>query len=116
MNMNSKTRFPLAGASLIFIASVHTVMGVALLAAGDQDTELSFWFTLFGVVGVGLGLAMIDLERARGFVPAPVLGTLALVTACGLIYQPLSGFVTLLVPVGVGAFGWWRARNALVAA
>ncbi|MBW0275240.1 hypothetical protein ATM97_08815 [Nocardia sp. MH4] len=110
MNMNSRTRFPLAGAALVFIATVHTIMGVALLAAGDQGTELSFWFTLFGVVGIGLGLAMIELERARGFVPVPVLAALAVTTVAGLAYMPLSGFLTLLVPLGVGALGWWHGR------
>ncbi|MEV6213172.1 DUF6463 family protein [Nocardia sp. NPDC051833] len=108
--MNSRTRFPLAGAALVVIATVHTIMGVALLVAGDQDTELSFWFTLFGVLGIGLGLAMIELERVRGFVPGSVLLALAVTTIAGLVYMPLSGFVTLLVPLGVGALGWWRGR------
>lgn len=94
----------------MFIATVHTIMGVVLLAAGDQDTELSFWFTLFGVVGIGLGLAMIELERARGVVPGPVLLALAVTTVAGLVYMPLSGFLTMLVPLGVGALGWWRGR------
>ncbi|MET9215751.1 MULTISPECIES: DUF6463 family protein [unclassified Nocardia] len=111
--MNSRTRFPLAGAALVFIATVHTIMGVALLAAGDQDAELSFWFTLFGVLGIGLGLAMIELERTRGFVPGPVLLTLAVTTVSGVVYMPLSGFLTLLVPLGVGALGWWRSRAAV---
>lgn len=110
MNMNSRTRFPLAGAAVVFIAAVHTVLGVADWVRGGQDSELSFWFTLFGVIGVGLGLAMIELERARGFVPAPVLAALAVTVGAGLAYMPLSGFLTLLVPLGVGVLGWWRAR------
>ncbi|WP_229739507.1 DUF6463 family protein [Nocardia rhizosphaerihabitans] len=108
--MNSKTRFPLAGAAVVFIATVHTIMGVALFAAGDQDTELSFWFTTFGVAAIGLGVAMIELERARGFVPGSVLVALAVTTVVGLAYMPVSGFLTLLVPLGVGALGWWRGR------
>lgn len=109
--MNSRTRFPVTGSALVFIATVHTIMGVVLLAASDQDTELSFWFTAFGVVGIGLGLAMIELERARGFVPGPVLVVLAVTVGFGLVFEPVSGFVTLLVPLGFGALGWWRARN-----
>ncbi|MEV6060499.1 DUF6463 family protein [Nocardia asteroides] len=108
--MNSKTRFPWAGAALVFIAAVHTIMGLVVWAGGDQDGELPFWFTLFGVVGIGLGLAMVELERARGFVPGPVLAALAVTTVAGLAYMPLSGFLTLLVPLGAGALGWWRAR------
>ncbi|MFD6222868.1 DUF6463 family protein [Nocardia asteroides] len=114
--MHSKTRFPLAGAALVVIAAVHTIMGLVVLAAGDQDTELSFWFTLFGVVGIGLGLAMIELERQRGFVPGTVLAALAVTTVAGLVYMPLSGFVTLLVPLGVGTVGWWRRRAPAAAA
>ncbi|WP_278264250.1 DUF6463 family protein [Nocardia sp. AG03] len=108
--MNSKTRFPVAGTALTFIATVHTIMGVVLLAVSDQDTELSFWFTAFGVLGIGLGLAMIELERVRGVVPGPVLIALAAVTVFGLVFEPVSGFVTLLIPLGAGALGWWRAR------
>ncbi|MFE6921238.1 DUF6463 family protein [Nocardia sp. NPDC057663] len=114
--MNSRTSFPLAGAAVVFIAAVHTIMGVVLLAAGDQDTELSFWFTTFGVVGIGLGVAMIELERARGFVPASVLVALAVTTVVGLVYMPVSGFLTLLVPLAVGAAGWWRGRIPVSAA
>ncbi|APE35721.1 hypothetical protein BOX37_19195 [Nocardia mangyaensis] len=110
MNMNSKTRFPIAGAALTFIATVHTIMGVVLLSVSDQDIELSFWFTTFGVVGIGLGLAMIELERARGFVPGSVLIVLAVTVVFGLVFEPVSGFITLLVPLGAGALGWWRAR------
>ncbi|WP_336084007.1 DUF6463 family protein [Nocardia sp. SSK8] len=54
---------------------------------------------------------MIELERARGFVPGPVLVVLAVTVVFGLVFEPVSGFVTLLVPLGFGALSWWRARN-----
>ncbi len=116
MNMNSKTRFPLAGALLTFIGTVHTALGVAVFAAGDQDVELTFWFTQFGVVSIGFGLAMMALERTLGYVPGAVLLVLGAVTVFGLAFMPVSGFITVLLPLGIGTFGWWRARNARSAA
>lgn len=113
--MNSKTRFPLAGTSLTVIATVHTLLGIALLIGGEQDIEVLFWFTAFGVVGIALGLAMIELERARGFVPLAVLIVLAVTVIFGIAIDPLSGFLTLLIPLGAGGIGWWRARTAATA-
>lgn len=116
MNMDSKTRSPLAGALLVFIGTVHTALGVALFVAADQDVELTFWFTEFGVVSIGFGIAMIALERALGYVPGVVLLALGAATMFGLAFMPASGFVTVLLPLGVGSYGWWRARNARIAA
>ncbi|MGY0500086.1 DUF6463 family protein [Nocardia sp. FBN12] len=114
--MDSKTRFPLAGALMTFIGTAHTALGIAVWLGGDQDVELTFWFTQFGVVSVGFGLAMMALERTLGYVPGAVLLALGAVTVFGLVFMPVSGFVTVLLPLGVGAFGWWRARNHRVAA
>ncbi|WP_410872242.1 DUF6463 family protein [Nocardia sp. A7] len=112
--MDSKTRFPLAGALLIVIGTVHTALGVALFIADDQDVQLSFWFTEFGVLAVGFGIAMIALERALGHLPGSVLLALGAATVFGLAFMPLSGFLTVLLPLGIGALGWWRARNERV--
>ncbi|KQY37805.1 hypothetical protein ASD42_04520 [Nocardia sp. Root136] len=116
MNMDSRTRFPLAGALLAFIGTVHTALGVALFVAADQDVELTFWFTEFGVLSIGFGIAMIALERALGYVPGAVLLVLGAVTVFGLAFMPVSGFVMVLLPLGVGSYGWWRTRNERVAA
>ncbi|MFD6396031.1 DUF6463 family protein [Nocardia sp. NPDC060249] len=114
--MNSRTKFPLAGALLVVIGTVHTALGIVVFVAGDQDVELTFWFTEFGVLATGFGIAMIALERALGYVPGTVLLALGVTTVFGLAFMPLSGFVTVLAPLGVAAFGWWRARNARVTA
>ncbi|MFC4373637.1 DUF6463 family protein [Nocardia halotolerans] len=114
--MHSITRFPLAGVLLIFIGAVHTALGIAMFTVGDQDAELTFWFTEFGVLAIGFGIAMSALERTLGYVPGAVLLALAACTVFGLAFMPLSGFVTVLAPLGVGGFGWWRARNTRVAA
>ncbi|WP_170112037.1 hypothetical protein [Nocardia fluminea] len=37
-------------------------------------------------------------------------------TVFGLAFMPVSGFITVLLSLGVGTVGWWRARNAHVAA
>lgn len=55
---------------------------------------------------------MIELERARGFVPASTLGCLAVITVGGLVFEPVSGFWTLLVPLAVGVVGARRRRRA----
>ncbi|MFE1592209.1 DUF6463 family protein [Nocardia sp. NPDC058705] len=114
--MDSKTRFPLAGALMIFIGTVHTALGVALFTADDHDMELTFWFTEFGVLAVGFGVAMIALERALGYLPGSVLLALGVVTVSGLAFMPLSGFLTVLLPLGIGTYGWWRARDERIAA
>lgn len=114
--MDSKTRVPVAGGLLVFIGSVHTVMGIVIWATQDQDPELSFWFTAFGVLAVGLGIAVLEVERARGFVTAPILAAIAVLAAFGLIYMPVSGFLSLLLPLAFGAVGWSKGRTVAGAA
>ncbi|WP_280468816.1 DUF6463 family protein [Nocardia cyriacigeorgica] len=114
--MDSKTGFPLVGSMLTFIGAAHTVLGAVIWATKDQDTELSFWFTAFGVAAIALGIAVIEVERVRGYVPGPILAATAVVAGFGLVFEPLSGFLTVLVPVAVGLRGWVRRRGAVVAA
>ncbi|WP_228539519.1 DUF6463 family protein [Nocardia sp. XZ_19_385] len=106
--MDSRNRFPLAGALLTFIGSAHTALGVFIWVAGKEEAELSFWFTAFGVAAVCFGIAVIDVERTRGYVPAPILAATAVLTAFGLAVEPVSGFLTLLVPLAIGIRGWLR--------
>ncbi len=113
--MDSKTRVPVVGGLLVFIGSVHTAMGIVVWATQDQDSELSFWFTAFGVLAVGLGIAVLEVERARGFVTAPILAAIAVLTAFGLIYMPLSGFLSLLLPLASGVAGWIKRRTVAAA-
>ncbi|WP_433732474.1 DUF6463 family protein [Nocardia sp. CA-129566] len=114
--MDSKTGFPLTGSLLAFIGSAHTVLGGAIWVAGKEQTDLSFWFTAFGVVAVCFGIAVIETERTRGYVPVPVLAAIAVLTAFGLAFEPVSGFVTVLVPLAVGVRGWVRHRRVAVPA
>lgn len=109
--MYSKTRFPLTGALLAFIGSAHTALGVAIWIAGVEQAELSFWFTAFGVAAVCFGIAVIDVERTRGYVPAPILAAIAVLTVFGLVFEPVSGFLTVLVPLAIGVRGWMRHRR-----
>ncbi|WP_280415588.1 DUF6463 family protein [Nocardia carnea] len=109
--MDSKTRVPVVGGLLVFIGSVHTAMGIVVWATQDQDSELSFWFTAFGVLAVGLGIAVLEVERARGFVTAPILAAIAVLAAFGLVYMPVSGFLSLLLPLAFGAVGWSRRHT-----
>nr|WP_210744789.1 DUF6463 family protein [Nocardia flavorosea] len=95
---------------------MHTVMGIVIWATQDQDPEPSFWFTAFGVLAVGLGIAVIEVERARGFVTAPILAALAVLAAFGLISMPVSGFVSLLLPLAFGVIGWSKRRTVARAA
>lgn len=114
--MNSKTRFPLVGSMLTFIGSAHTALGVVVWATKDQDPELSFWFTAFGVAAVGLGIAVIEAERARGYVTAPILIAIAVLAGFGLVfYTPVSGFLSLLLPLAVGVGGRVRSRRVAAA-
>ncbi|MEU8898771.1 DUF6463 family protein [Nocardia sp. NPDC048505] len=111
--MDSKTRFPLAGALLTFIGSVHTALGVVVWVNGTEQGELAFWFTAFGVAAVGFGLAALEVERARGYLPAPILAALAGLTVFGLVFEPVSGFLTVLVPLALGVRGRLRHRRAV---
>ncbi|MEU2038267.1 DUF6463 family protein [Nocardia niwae] len=109
--MDSKTVFPLTGGLLAFIGSAHTALGVVIWATGREQTELAFWFTAFGVAAVGFGIAVIETERTRGYVPAPILAAIAVLTAFGLAFEPVSGFLTVLVPLAIGVRGWLRHRR-----
>ncbi|WP_459957248.1 DUF6463 family protein [Nocardia sp. IFM 10818] len=109
--MDSKTAFPLTGSLLVFIGSVHTALGGVMCVSGDAADELSFWFTAFGVAAVCFGVAVIETERARGFAPVPVLVAIAVLTGFGLVFEPVSGFLTVLVPLGVGVRRWLRHRR-----
>ncbi|MFE3260353.1 DUF6463 family protein [Nocardia sp. NPDC059091] len=110
--MNSKARFPIVGSMLTLIGAAHTALGAVMWVTEDQDTELSFWFTAFGVAGIALGVTVIEAERARGYVTAPILAAIAALTGFGLAFEPVSGFLTVLVPVAVGYRGWIRRRDA----
>ena len=114
--MNSKTRFPLTGGLLVFIGAAHTVLGVVIWATKDQDTELSFWFTAFGVAVIALGIAVAETERSRGYVTAPVLVAIAALTAFGLAFEPVSGFLTVLVPLTLGTRSWFSRHDLTPAA
>lgn len=96
---------------LTFIGAAHTVLGVVMWATKDQDTELSFWFTAFGIAGIALGITVIEAERARGYVTAPILVAIAVLTGFGLAFEPASGFLTLLVPLALGVGGRLRRRT-----
>lgn len=111
-NMDSKTAFPLTGTLVTFIGSAHTALGCVIWATGREQTELAFWFTAFGVAAVGLGIAVIETERTRGYVPASILTATAALTAFGLIFEPVSGFLTVLVPLATGVRGWLRHRRS----
>lgn len=110
-NMDSKTAFPITGGLLAFIGSAHTALGVVIWATGREETELAFWFTAFGVTAVAFGIAVIETERARGYVPAPILAAIAVLTAFGLVFEPVSGFLTVLIPLAIGVRGWMRHRR-----
>ncbi|MGW5139658.1 DUF6463 family protein [Nocardia beijingensis] len=110
-NMDSKTAFPTTGGLLAFIGSAHTALGVVIWATGREETELAFWFTAFGVAAVAFGIAVIETERARGYVPAPILAAIAVLTAFGLVFEPVSGFLTVLVPLAIGVRRWMRHRR-----
>jgi hypothetical protein len=109
--MDSKTPFPLTGSLLVFIGAAHTVLGIVIWVAKDQDPELSFWFTAFGIAAITLGLAIAEVERSHGYVTAPVLAATAALTAFGLAFQPVSGFLTILLPLAIGTHGWSSRRN-----
>lgn len=109
--MDSKTALPLTGGLLAFIGSAHTALGVVIWATGREETQLAFWFTAFGVAAVAFGIAVIETERACGYVPAPILAAIAVLTAFGLVFEPVSGFLTVLVPLAIGVRGWMRHRR-----
>ncbi|NKY33637.1 hypothetical protein HGA13_11195 [Nocardia speluncae] len=114
--MDSKTGVPVVGGLLTFIGAVHTVMGIVVWATQEQDSELSFWFTAFGVVAVGMGIAVIEVERARGFVTVPILAAIVVLAAFGLLYMPVSGFLSLLLPLAFGVVGRVKSRTVGAAA
>ncbi|WP_210414591.1 DUF6463 family protein [Microlunatus elymi] len=99
--MNSKTR-PIAGIMIIVIGAAHTTLGIVTwISTGPEQRTENFWFTVFGVLAMAFGLAVVELERARGQLPVPVLAGIAAVMLFGVIgFSPLSGFLSLAVPLG----------------
>ncbi|SDT41345.1 hypothetical protein SAMN04489812_5689 [Microlunatus soli] len=105
---------------VIVIGLVHTVMGLVIWLSDETATATSaehVWFTAFGVIAIGLGIAIVELERSRGFVPPAVLAAIVAVMLYGVILVgPASGFVSLLIPIGFGVYGWLRRRHRLARA
>jgi len=101
---------------LTFIGSGHTALGIVVWVTKDQDTELSFWFTAFGVAVIILGITAIEVERARGYLTTPVLVATAAFAGLGLAFKPVSGFLSLLVPIAVGVGSWIRRRSDVATA
>ena len=112
MNVNSKTT-PVAGIMIIVIGAAHTALGVVTwTSTGPEQRTENFWFTVFGVLAMALGLTVTELERARGFVPITVLAAIAVVMLFGVIgFSPLSGFLSLLVPLGFDVVRRLRGRS-----
>ncbi|WP_067542177.1 DUF6463 family protein [Nocardia crassostreae] len=106
----------MSGVLLTLIGALHTALGAVVWASGRETLELSFWFTAFGVVAMGFGIAVIEVERARGHIPASILAAIVALTVFGLIVEPVSGFLTVLIPLALGIRGWLRNRRAAVAA
>ena len=118
--MNSKTK-PLIGIMVIVIGSAHTTLGIvswvlAARATGAVHSAENFWFTIFGVVAIVLGVTIVELERSRGYLTPAVLIGIAALMAAGLAFMPLSGFLTLIVPLAFGAYGWLRRGRRSVSA
>lgn len=113
--MDSKTDFPVVGSMLTFIGAAHTALGVFIWTTREQDVALSFWFTAFGVAAVCFGIAVIEVERARGYVTAPILTAAAVLAGFGLAFEPVSGFLTVLVPIAVGVRRWIGRRKTATA-
>ena len=101
--MNSKT-VPVTGIMVAVIGTAHTALGaITWLSTGPAKTTENFWFTVFGVLAVAFGVAVGEVERARGYVPLPVLAALTAVGICGVAFMPLSGFLSLIIPLGFGS-------------
>lgn len=106
--MNSRTK-PVTGIMVIVIGAAHTTLGVITwLSSTPEKTTENFWFTVFGVLAIALGICIGSVERARGYVPLAVLLAVAVIAGCGIAFMPVSGFLSLLVPIRFGLVGWLR--------
>lgn len=115
MNMNSKK--PVTGILILTIGTLHTALGVVTWVSGPpmpsvDQTAYSFWFTVFGVLAMVLGVAVIEASRAIGHVPPTVLVGVAVTFVFGVLVLPASGFWSLLVPLATGTIGWLSSRRS----
>lgn len=67
---------------------------------GMYDREAAFWFHIPGFMMIFFGVLLNSAEKARIRIPAFIgRGLLVMVIIC-IILMPVSGWWTLLVPVG----------------
>ena len=124
---NSKAKGRWAGKAVLFIATLHTVIGVAItarlipdaafdrLVGPDRNILLDlltkwswtptdpilmswFWFFLFGFALVPLGILLKSVEDKGQDVPKSVGWSLVVLGAGGAACMPASGFWTIFVP------------------
>jgi hypothetical protein len=116
-----------AGAVVIGIGILHTVVGLALGAAplgdilrhgyvgavdGHFDRMAIAWFLLFGFVLMLAGDAIRVVEQSMRAVPPRLAYGLGAIALVGAVAMPVSGFWLALVPVGMLLV---RARSVRVA-
>lgn len=101
---------------VVVIGAAHTVLGTTTwMSTGPEQRVENFWFTAFGVLAIAFGVAIGEVERAHGFVPMSVLIAIAVVALFGIVlFAPLSGFLSLIVPIAFGVYRWLRRGRRAV--
>jgi hypothetical protein len=113
------------GRWVVGVAILHTLFGIAvfhptLLAmvqnglwdsvGTDPMAGAVSWFLLFGIAMLAAGLAINTLERSAVRPPIALGITLLLMTVCGVILMPASGFYLLLPAIAALLIGRTRSN------
>ncbi|MDO4258699.1 MAG: DUF6463 family protein [Actinomycetaceae bacterium] len=122
--MESKT--PWVGWSLIAIGILHNAVGVVMgwpillegLAAGGinvwEETpwrSFIYWFLICGFALMLMGGAVVPNERRGEVASWGWISGLGLLAIGGVVTMPISGFWTLLIPLGISVVRRVRAER-----
>lgn len=114
------------GGILIFLGSIHTILGVSPFAFGKQflgfannlffkisegliefpllngvmnfESFAAFWFVYFGLMLIPLGILVSYIEKTTGSLPRKFIWAYLVVVFIGVYMIPFSGMTFLMLP------------------
>lgn len=105
----------LAITPVVYADSTRSIRDGGVVASIDSDPDLvdlrsaGFWYATSGWAMLFISVLIGRAERREGVVPASAAWGLAGLSLWGLLFMPLSGFLSLL---GVASYAGLRRRHA----
>jgi hypothetical protein len=105
----------LAITPVVYAESTRSIRDAGVVASIDSDPDLvdlrsaGFWYASSGWAMLLLSVLIGRAERREGVVPASAVWGLAGISIWGLLFMPVSGFLSLL---GLASYAGLRRRKA----